>query len=82
VDECWCGVWDGYGYESDAPRLALPDRPLLLYHGSPLALGDQSPTYWWPDDRAWIVASEIDFDYTCIGGSRALIDLVEAGAHP
>jgi hypothetical protein len=34
----------------------------------------QSPTLWWPEDRAWIVLSEIDFDSTLIGCSLALRD--------
>jgi hypothetical protein len=29
---------------------------------------------WWPDDRAWCAGNEIDASFTCIGGSRALID--------
>ncbi len=29
---------------------------------------------WWPDDRAWCVASEVDFHSTYVGGSRRLID--------
>jgi hypothetical protein len=39
----------------------------------------QSPSQWWPDDRAWCVATEIDFDSTLVGGSEALIeDIVRA----
>jgi hypothetical protein len=34
----------------------------------------QTPSLWWPDDRAWCAANEIDASFTCIGGSRALID--------
>jgi len=34
----------------------------------------QSPTLWWPEDRAWIVLSEIDLDCTLIGCSLALRD--------
>jgi hypothetical protein len=81
--ECWFGVWAGFGWVPDpppAPRLELPERPLLLYNG-PLAAAtalydpfEQSPTLWWPRDRAWCVASEIDFHSTYVGGSRALVD--------
>lgn len=35
---------------------------------------DQSPNLWWPDDRAWFVATEIDYTWTYIGGSTQLID--------
>jgi hypothetical protein len=34
----------------------------------------QSPTLWWPEDRAWFVHTEIDAMSTYLGGSRALID--------
>ena len=40
----------------------------------------QTPSLWWPDDRAWCAGNEIDSTCTCIGGSRALID--ELLAHP
>jgi len=35
---------------------------------------DQSPNLWWPDDRAWFVATDIDYAWTYIGGSTELID--------
>jgi hypothetical protein len=40
----------------------------------------QSPNLFWPADRSWCVASEIDFDSTLVGGSRDLVDAVLA--HP
>jgi hypothetical protein len=40
----------------------------------------QSPSLWWPDDRSWRVASEIDFDSTLVAGSAALV--AELVAHP
>lgn len=33
----------------------------------------QSPSIWWPEDRAWLVATEIDFDSTLVAGSAAFI---------
>ena len=39
-----------------------------------------SPNLWWPDDRAWCVATEIDLAWTYVGGSAALIDDVLASA--
>jgi hypothetical protein len=81
--ECWFGVWAGFGWVPDpppAPLLALPERPLLLYRG-PVAAAtalcdpfEQSPTLWWPEDRAWCVASEVDFHSTYVAGPRPLID--------
>jgi hypothetical protein len=40
----------------------------------------QSPNQWWPQDHAWCVASEIDFDSTLVAGSDGLI--AEITAHP
>ena len=37
------------------------------------AQGGQSPNLWWPDDRAWCVATEIDLAWTYVGGTTALI---------
>jgi hypothetical protein len=34
----------------------------------------QTPSLWWPDDHAWCAGNEIDGSFTCVGGSRALID--------
>lgn len=40
----------------------------------------QSANLWWPDDRAWFVATEIDFSCTYFGGDRPLIE--EMASHP
>lgn len=37
-----------------------------------------APNLWWPDDRAWCVATDIDLPYTYLGGTRACIDAVLA----
>lgn len=57
-------------------RVSLPGRDYLLFKGSVAeAQGwEDGPNLWWPEDRAWCVASEIDFPYTYVGGSKALID--------
>jgi hypothetical protein len=63
---------------ADGPRVRLPGRDYLLFR-APVAeaLGwEDGPNLWWPDDRAWCVASEIDFPYTYVGGSQELIDAV------
>ena len=68
----------------DAERFNLPNRGYLLMRG-PLeeaksigwifseSFHSQSPNIIWPQDRQWILATEIDFDVTLIGGSEALI---------
>ena len=81
---CRFGVWDGYaGIVPAGPRVEIPGRSLGLYAGPIEAAGVllvfptwQTPNLWWPDDRAWCVASEIDFCSTYVGGSLALIERV------
>lgn len=34
----------------------------------------QTPSLWWPDDHAWCAGNEIDATFTCVGGSRQLIN--------
>lgn len=34
----------------------------------------QSPHLWWPEDRAWVVVSEIDYDSTLVAGTQALAE--------
>lgn len=42
------------------------------------AVHRQSPQWWWPDDRAWFVGTEIDDPWTYVAGSTALIDTILA----
>jgi len=69
----------------DGPRVRL-GRDYILLQGplaSALAIGlhaddewpaDQSPNLFWPDDRAWIVSTEIDLNSTLVAGSHRLIE--------
>jgi hypothetical protein len=69
----------------NGPRVRAPGRTYLLARGT-LAdvvafhdrIGGQSPNIWWPDDRAWIVAPEIDFTWTYLGADRGTVDAVLA----
>lgn len=60
------------------PRVQFPHRSYLLYQGrleDAMAWIDsqrQSPNLWWPADRSWCVATEIDLPWTYIGGSTGL----------
>jgi hypothetical protein len=36
----------------------------------------QSPQWWWPDDRAWFVGTEIDDPWTYVAGNAALIETI------
>jgi hypothetical protein len=70
----------------EGPRVRLPNREYLLYRGpaedvtATAALdGDgQCASLWWPADRAWCVASDVDLAWTYIGGPRGLIDAILA----
>ena len=33
----------------------------------------RSPQWWWPEDRAWFLATEIDYPWTYVGGAAELI---------
>ena len=43
----------------------------LEFNGS-----SQAPNLWWPDDRAWCVATEIDGYSTYVGGSARCVEVV------
>ena len=59
-------------------RVSLPHRDYLLFKGSvhDAQSWEDGPNLWWPGDRAWCVASEIDFQYTYVGGSSELIEKI------
>ena len=63
-----------------APTLQLPNRAYYLLSGPIGGIGEsmceqwQSANLFWPEDRAWCVATEIDFAWTYIGGGEALIE--------
>lgn len=69
----------------DGPRLRHPFRDYILFSG-PLSRAThlgcdpwrQSPNLFWPDDRSWCVATEIDFDSTLVAGTAAVVDAVLA----
>ena len=86
---CWYGVWDGYSYLREAcrnaSRISLNGRRYYLLRGalplSPASLCTGPFFQWanifWPDDRAWCVASEVDFRSTYIAASvGAIVDLL------
>jgi hypothetical protein len=67
------------------PTLKIPGRGYYIGRGPLTAALEtvygvvqhyQSPSIWWPDDRAWCVATEVDFDWTYVGGSTECIAAV------
>ena len=88
-DSCWFALWPGYGmlppYDDVPLALAPPDDPIreyVLFRGPVNAVDQfwfmdglvyQSPTMWWPDDRAWFVHTEVDLSSTFVGGTTDCI---------
>ena len=92
-ERCYFCIWEGYGRLEGwswrwTPKLKVPDfgREYFLLRGPLDAVTSfysqwgQSPNIWWPEDRAWCVATEIDFMWTFVGGSQACIEQVVSHA--
>ena len=88
-EECYFCIWEGYGFldpdrSKNIPRMRVPHRGYLLFRGPLEAVMSftntvgwtQSPNIWWPADRAWCVATEIDLFDTYVGGSEACIEAI------
>lgn len=87
-EKCWFGLWEGWGHVRarwpTVPTFSLPmDRTLLLFEGTLsdtlLTFADpawiyRSANLWWPDDKTWCVATEIDFKWSYVAGSSACIE--------
>jgi hypothetical protein len=89
----WDG-FDPAGVDLDptAARVELPGREYVLFTGALEGVLEppwvpagwehtpQSPSLWWPDDHAWVVATDVDLDSTYVAGSVALVDAILADA--
>lgn len=72
----------------DGPRVRLPNRDYLLYTGPAedvIAIAElggaadgQCASLWWAADRAWCVATDVDLEWTYVGGPHGLIDAILA----
>jgi hypothetical protein len=78
---------------ADLPRLHLPHRAYFVFRGPvrgvayvsllaqpPEVHWHDGPNLWWPDDRSWFVASEIDLPRTYVGCSAEFADALLAAA--
>ncbi|EXG80603.1 hypothetical protein [Cryptosporangium arvum] len=85
-DQAFFCLWDGLGLDEtqalwDRPtRVRAPHRDYHLLAGPvaaapvlPEPLDFRCANLWWPADRAWLVATEIDGYLTYVGGSEAAI---------
>ena len=89
--DCCFAIWDGWGFSDldelrfETAYLQLADRGYYLVQGpieisaqSISSLSWQGASIWWPQDREWCVATEVDLMWTYIGGKSACIDEVLA----
>ena len=91
-EHCLLGRWAGFGFDAGelraAGRLPLPRaRDVVLVRGRVVDAvrnlapepSEQSANLWWPADRAWCVATDIDLMSTYVAGSASCIaDLLAA----
>ncbi len=71
----WWGGRDMLLFDGPLPRVAaIGTLPLFAER-----LRRRAPQWWWPEDRRWFVATEIDFPWSYVGGSVSLIDSLVAG---
>jgi hypothetical protein len=89
-DSVWFAMWLGFpdvlAVAKRAPEFQLPGREYGLFTG-PLSAAAEiitspyerrtSPSLWWPDDRAWCAATEVDFRWTYVGGTESCIRDIE-----
>jgi len=80
-DVCWLAVAEGGAVITDHPTLSLPNCDYWLING-PVELAaanmaaepfEQSANLWWPADRAWCVATDVDLVSSYVAGSAACI---------
>lgn len=78
-------VWDGHGYDeaglAGIPRLELPSRSYYLLVGEVRAVTEiaepgwlgrwrwRQPDLWWPEDRAWFIATDVDLACNYVAGT-------------
>ena len=90
-DSCYFCLWEGFGYldtrlyKADS-RVMAPGRGYLLFRGPidgvmSFLIGEHpfwgdTPNIWWPEDRAWCVATDIDLYDTYVGGSEECIEAI------
>jgi hypothetical protein len=84
--ECWFGIWEGYGdtpvQARTVPLIPMPQRNMALLRGPLQAAGTafagigwpESASLWWPDDRSWCVATDIDLMSTYIGARTQCVE--------
>lgn len=83
AEHIWYLVWEGYGGAARSRAFAeRPHRRYLVYRGDLTDNRDfyawnRSPAdYWFPQDEAWCVASDVDLCWTYVGGTRRCVEAI------
>jgi hypothetical protein len=91
-DDVFVAVWDGWGdvpvqrfpgaahLDTEGRGHFLLRGPLTGVLSSVAASNNDRPAagLWWPADRAWFVATEIDFEWTFVSGDPTLMEGLRA----
>lgn len=84
-DHVWALIWPGWGFDwsnelhHGATQIPVRLNPFALLQGTLSGLlelraqADHTPSYWWPQDREWVVGTDLDDFCTYIAGSEACI---------
>jgi len=85
-ESCYFAVWDGWGLpglmtlRGRTAHFRLNDRGYYLLKGEVSAaterispLSPQHASLWWPEDRAWCVATDVEMMWTYVGGTEACV---------
>lgn len=83
-DRVMYALWNGYaGMQiENAEMIELPHRPMYLITGSiddatePFGIPGRTANLWWPSDRRWCVATDIDLMATYVGGSANCVQTI------
>jgi hypothetical protein len=72
----WFLLWHGFGILDERvfqhePTVKHPAREFYLLSGALSAYRGfpHDPNYWWPDDQAWCLCTDTDFNWAYIAGS-------------
>ena len=76
---CNFAWWEG-GFHGDRKRLEAVEIGEYQYFVYQRELDEtpprDSPNLWWPEDRAWCVATDVDSFFTILGGSQDCVNKV------
>lgn len=89
ADQVLYALWNGYGdmRAEQADLIELPARSMHLVVASiddatePFGISGRTANLWWPSDRQWCVATDIDLMSTYVGASENCIQtIIDDGA--